>query len=293
MDVKEDEIDLRELFRTIWNNKIKIVSITFITTLLALVYAVTLPNKYSSEATFASTISTDNKNLELIPEELQGYLNINIGSALSPEISYNKLLSSYEFMKIFIKKYKLNEKYSSKNEVYAFGLNLAKEKKILNDENSIFALSQSIKSNLKISKNKKNNLIIFSYSSTDRYFNKIVIDSFVKEASNYLYQKDLSDLNLKISNFKKEMSKTKELILRNSLAELVTVLMQKRVFLKSDRFYGLKTITNAEVAYIKNKTGPKRALIIIVAFITGFILSIFLVFLLEFFRSEKGEELQP
>jgi uncharacterized protein involved in exopolysaccharide biosynthesis len=86
------------------------------------------------------------------------------------------------------------------------------------------------------------------------------------------------------------MLQTKELILRNRLAELVTTLMQKRVFLKSDRFYGLKNITNAEVSYVKNKVGPKRALILIVAFVTGFILSIFLIFFLEFIKNTKKEQ---
>ena len=35
---------------------------------------------------------------------------------------------------------------------------------------------------------------------------------------------------------------------------------------------------------------PKKKLIVIVAFVTGFILSIFLVFFIEFIRSEKEEK---
>lgn len=286
--IQEDEIDLRELFAIIRKNKIIIILITTIITILALGYAITKPNEYMAELAFAST-KTDDK-LEIVPEQLQGYINLNIGSTVSPEISYEKLLGSYEFMKKFILKYKLYDSFEPKNEVYPFGLNLSKDKiSFQTDENNIYNLYEEIKSSLEISKNKKNAIISFKYTSTDRFFNKIVLDSFITEASKTLYQRDLKDLNLKISNFRKEMLSTKELILRNKLAELVTVLMQKRVFLTSDTYYGLKMITNSEVAYKKDKTGPKRALIIIVAFITGLMLSIFFVFLLEFTRGTKSK----
>jgi uncharacterized protein involved in exopolysaccharide biosynthesis len=46
-------------------------------------------------------------------------------------------------------------------------------------------------------------------------------------------------------------------------------------------------IVDPYVPDIKDKVGPKRSLIVVVAFITSFILAIFLVFLIEFIRGEN------
>jgi LPS O-antigen subunit length determinant protein (WzzB/FepE family) len=52
----------------------------------------------------------------------------------------------------------------------------------------------------------------------------------------------------------------------------------------------VKQLTKPEVPYVKDKAEPKRALIVIVAFITSIILGIFLVFFREFLKSNKEEE---
>lgn len=296
MQYQEDEIDLKELFLTIWNNKFKIVLITTVITLFAIFYAAKQANLYESRAVFSSSIGNVDEKASLLPEGLKGYLNLNVTSTVNAEISYSQLLSSYEFMRSFILKHKLYNVYDSKNQVFVLNLKFNSKKeffgKINNgklspfQEDYIFNLYNKIKANFKIVKNKKNALITFSHKGDDRFFNQYIVDSFIVEASKKLYKNDYLNLSSKITRFKKEIMQTRELLLKNKLAELVTVLMQKRIFLKTDKFYGLKEISKAEISYIKNKKGPKRALIVVVAFITGFILSIFLVFVLEFFRKE-------
>ena len=45
----EDEIDLRELFRTLIKNKVKIIAITAIITIGAIIYAYTIPKVYEAK----------------------------------------------------------------------------------------------------------------------------------------------------------------------------------------------------------------------------------------------------
>jgi uncharacterized protein involved in exopolysaccharide biosynthesis len=47
-----------------------------------------------------------------------------------------------------------------------------------------------------------------------------------------------------------------------------------------------------EVPYIKDKTGPKRGLVVVVAFITSIILGIFAIFFIEFLRGNNDEEIE-
>ena len=48
--IEDDEIDLRELFATIWAGKLLIIGITSLFAVLAVVYALMQPNIYRSEA---------------------------------------------------------------------------------------------------------------------------------------------------------------------------------------------------------------------------------------------------
>ncbi len=52
----------------------------------------------------------------------------------------------------------------------------------------------------------------------------------------------------------------------------------------------VKQLTKPQVAYIKDKAGPKRALIIIVAFITSIILGIFFIFFREFIKGTEERD---
>lgn len=58
----------------------------------------------------------------------------------------------------------------------------------------------------------------------------------------------------------------------------------------SNEFYNVKQLTKLEIAYSKDKIGPKRALILAVSAVTGLILSIFLVFFLKFIKKENESE---
>ena len=54
-DYQEDEIDLRELFGIIWQGKWWIIAITFVFAVGSVIYSLSLPNIYKSEATLAPT----------------------------------------------------------------------------------------------------------------------------------------------------------------------------------------------------------------------------------------------
>jgi capsular polysaccharide biosynthesis protein len=66
--------------------------------------------------------------------------------------------------------------------------------------------------------------------------------------------------------------------------------MQKRVFSQANDYYFVSKLVDSRVAYIKEKTKPKRALILVVSFVTSIILGIFMVFFYEFIKGNKKDE---
>jgi capsular polysaccharide biosynthesis protein len=74
--------------------------------------------------------------------------------------------------------------------------------------------------------------------------------------------------------------------LRQSLSSTISSLLQEKVVMQSKIYYQCDILTAPSESYVKDKTKPKRALILVVSFVTSIILGIFLVFFLEFIKKD-------
>jgi len=77
--------------------------------------------------------------------------------------------------------------------------------------------------------------------------------------------------------------------LQINLTQLMSSLIQKRVLANSSEFYTVKKLVDSEISFIKNKTAPKRGLIVVVSFVTSIILGIFIIFFREFIKSPENK----
>ncbi|SFO87585.1 Wzz/FepE/Etk N-terminal domain-containing protein [Hydrogenimonas thermophila] len=300
----EDEIDLRELGRTIWKYRWKLLLFTIIVTFITVLSMLAKPNTYTSSA-------------KLIPQEKQRGLpgglsslaslaGIDVGGgggSLRPDEALNALANDYKFMREFLLRNKffdrLNSPDADKNYVFAFGydgiyrLLHSKDKKTeenKNIEDSLFNAYKQFSKKLSISSDKKSSLITISFKDPDRFLARDVVLAFLQDASKKLKENDLSDIKKKIAYYKEELAKTTDASLKKQLSDLISALIQKEVLAKSSKYYNVKLFTPPEVPYVKDKTGPKRGLVVIVAFITSIILGIFGIFFIEFLRGESEKE---
>ena len=108
--------------------------------------------------------------------------------------------------------------------------------------------------------------------------------------SDYIKWLDLKEIDEQVRYYEQELQRAKNLDLKANINELLSALVKKKVLSQAGEFYMVKQLTKPQVPYIKDKAGPKRALIVIVAFITSIILGIFFVFFKEFLKSEEEEE---
>ena len=98
------------------------------------------------------------------------------------------------------------------------------------------------------------------------------------------------EINKKLKYYKNELANISDIELKTQISQLMSALVQKRVLSSASEFYIVKEMTKPGVAYIKDKAKPKRALIVIVAFITSIILAIFGVFFIEFLKNSKEDQ---
>jgi len=299
--IEEDEIDLRELFATIVKGKKIIAAVTAVVVTLTFVYALKQPNVYTSKTMLIPTAEDGGSSLGgLGGLAAMAGISIGGGGSMTPDVAFTSLLNNYDFMKKFVVKNKIIEHYNDanvdKNYVFALGFRgfydmfKSSPDEAVDPEELIFTTVKLVKDSMSISSDKKTALISVSYSDSDRTYPPLVIDAFLKDASAYLVGNNLRIIDNKLKYFSHEMQNADGFELRQSLSSMISNILQEKVMMKSKQFYQCDVLTQASPAYIKDKTKPKRGLILVVSFITSIILGVFLVFFLEFIKTNKEED---
>lgn len=304
--IEEDEIDLRELFSTIWQNKFTIAIIALLITSFALLYALKKPNVYNT-STVLILKNSDKPSISGGAAAMAAMAGIDLsggGGGIDIAGLFKNLLGDYAFHKDIIEKYHIDQMLSlenieknfvfaaNKKEIYNF-FKSAPEPEEREQEEIIFDTYKKVKEILSTSTDKKSGAITLSAKFEDRFVAKGLVDIYLKEMSNFIKQLDLKELDEQMQYYEKELYGSKNIDLKSNINELLSALVKKKVLLQSGEFYMVKQLTKPKVPYIKDKAGPKRALIIIVAFITSIILGIFFVFFKEFLKNtnERDSEL--
>ena len=298
--VEEDEIDLRELFATIWKHKIFLFAFVFIVTSLAIVYTLSIPNQYKVYTKLAPQEQSKSVSLGGLGA-LASMAGINVGgsSGVTPDVAFNNLLGDYAFMKSFIKEHHYDKILTSGalEKDYVFAMNNKSVYQFFHSKNKenkkidfFLNIYKPFVKNFSIDTDKKTGLITVSYTSPSRKFAYDVLNNFLADATKYLVNRNLKDINSKIAKYEKELKETQNLQLKADLAKLISSLIKQKVYINASKYYKVKVVVDPYIPDVKDKVKPKRGLIVIVAFITSFILGIFLIFFLEFLKGGKDEK---
>ena len=298
--IEEDEIDLRELFETVWNHRRFIVVFVFVVTALTLIYALSKPNEY--KVAIKLTPQEQQKSVSLGGlGALASMAGVNIGggnSGITPEIAFSTLLDDYVFMKEFIVKNRLDKMLQDpkldEDFVFAFGFRgvydiFHTHADANNQKNDIYSIYKTIKNSISVTTDKKTGIMEISVTHPSRRFAYDVLNLFLEDATAYLIRQNLQNINAQIQKYKSELAKTSNLELKAELAKLISSLVKQKVYINTSKYYKVKVITPPYIPDKKAKVKPKRALILIVAMVTSLILSIFLVFFKEFLSNTKEE----
>ena len=299
-EILEDEIDLRELFNTINKNRVKIFILTLVVTSLAVIYALSIPNSYKSQTILVP--QTEAKPSLGGLSALAGMAGVDLGGSgqIDAATSFETILKDYSFEQYMIEKYNLIDKFTLKQENLVFALSFdgfynmfhfeSSEDSVnedsVNIEEKTYSTYQKILTTLSISTDKKSGLITLSAESIDKFLSKELVEIYLVELTNYLRKTEMQNVDKQIKFYKNEFNNIADISIKTQLGNLAAGLLQKKVLAEANEYYNVKQLTKPQVAYIRDKTKPKRSLIVIVSFITSIILGIFAVFFLEFIRSE-------
>lgn len=361
----EEEIDLRDLFKSIWDRRVFILVFTAVLTILAIVYVNIKTPIYEVKSVVRigyigeSLVESSNiieKKLRLIFNvDNNPYLYLSKEEGIVTDIKAIKnvinfieistvaytneqaLLKNKEVVSFLQNeyKYKIDEyvlrtelglKNLEENIIYINDVdkvNLEKQIQIMKTQ-SIPRLDEEIDFLKNIELKSIENKILFNNTKLKEYENSIVQITKVKSKDNTqnmlmaMQLLNTQNLILNLQNLIENLNKEKENLIKIKLKELedrklnlVDESIRKlNIRLNIDLVNDIKKIENSialeklkltnnysknseivgNIQVDDNPIKPKKALIIVVAFVTGFVLAIFMVFIMQFVSSMRKEK---
>jgi len=312
--IQEDEIDLRELFKILWNKRFFIISFTAVITICSIVYALLKTPIYEAKVLFEigeykldnstsnSKVLLDNasqltKRLEVLYIDM--VKNLENQGAVITSVSVPKGLTNFIEVKVEgisnelllqkmdeIKNYIQQEHQNTLNDVKQ-----RREVEIQNIDTRISNIKNKevVLIDRKIELQKKN---LEDYSVTleaiDKSLKNIQNINPSLAALQLMQKRDLSNFILTLNMQIFEMENKKDELETTVINKLIEDKNLLQSMLLPHNYRNTQIV--GDVAINNNPIKPKKSLTVIVACITGFIVSIFLVFIMQFIQNFRGEK---
>jgi len=314
--MQEDEIDLRELFRTIMDHKKFIIIFTTIITMLAIVYSLLKTPTYEVN----SLIEIGNYKVHGNSNTGDNRISLDDASSLVQKLNilYIDMFKNQKNRKSKIESISIPKKSKHFIQIKASGISnelavneiqkvvtyiRSKHQKILDDikkqremglhnidakiddiqHRSIPLLTKKIKSNEHILADLEKQI-----KDINKNLQKIENENPSLAALKLMEKQNLTTFMSDINNKLLEMKNDKDTLMTTTINKL----KEDRLIAKSLMLPHNYKNSHIVGQIIKSDypAKPKKKLIVIVAFVTGLILSIFIVFFMEFLKGMKNDD---
>lgn len=299
-----DKIDVLSFLKVLWSNKIILIVITSIFAFGAVIYSLSLPNKYTSYSVLKFHDDDQSSNLSSMLGSASGLASM-AGISL-PNQSSNKseyvitLIKSKEFLKSLLKYENTKE-----NLVAAIDFNFSKNE-IIYDDNIYDSIkkewTRKIPSNrkkvpsyievhedyylkfLSASIDKKSGFIRIDFEHVSPFFAEEFIKNIIFEVNNSVKLSDISESNKAIEYLQSRSDTTNQSDVKKSISSLISIELKKLMIANMRDDY---LITPIDMPFTPElKSSPARASICVFYTIIGFILAIIVVIFREYIKKE-------
>ncbi|WP_226609129.1 Wzz/FepE/Etk N-terminal domain-containing protein [Marinobacter nauticus] len=298
----DDEIDLRELFGTLWRGKWIIIAFTIIFAAAGVAYALYKPDIYQASALLASAQDDAGGRIGGQLSGLASLAGVNFGGAdANKTVIAKETLQSRAFLTDFIHRHNLavplmaTKAWSMNAGKWIFDEDIydASAQQWLNDENgrsqkpTDWNLVKQFRNQLSVSENKDNGMLTVSFKSLSPVAAKDWVEKLVHDINEHMRAQDVQEAEASIAYLEDKLRQTNIAGMQQVFYQLIEQETRTVMLANAQREYVFKTVDPAVVP--QEKSEPKRALIAIVATMLGGMLGVFAVFVMAFVRSGKEE----
>tara|TARA_B110000008_G_scaffold276025_2_gene314566 strand:- start:1227 stop:2132 length:906 start_codon:yes stop_codon:yes gene_type:complete len=283
------QIDLVDLVRVFWKEKVLIMITTFVIIILTLFYALSLPNLYTSSTLLKLSEGGDTGSLSSLASQYGGLASlagISLPSGSNDKSDYViETIESREFTSHLLQFNNLKpmlmafESYNPLSKVINYDSEIydIKSKKWVRDPingniiPSNLELHSVIKERLSISKNKQSGFINLSFEHKSPSFSKEMLDLIIRELNIKVREKDLNESTMALDYLKAQIIKIEQSEIRKAVFNLIESQLQVQMLANIKKDYILVTIDKPFIP--ENKSSPARAFIMMMGAFFGLIFS--------------------
>lgn len=300
--IQDEEIDLRELFAAIWQGKWIILITTMVFAVGSVLYALSLPNIYKSEALLAPV--TEGAGMR-IPGQLGGLAalaGVNLGGGGGDKTTLAiEVLKSRDFIGRFIEKndlylpvmaaegwHRASDSLKIDNKIFDqdAGKWVRNVKAPFQPKPSVQETYEEFMKLLRVSQDKTTGMVRISVEHYSPYLAKEWVELLVKDINEEMRQRELQEAERSIAYLNEQVVKTNLADARTMLFSLIEEQTKTLMLANVRSEYVFKTVDPAVVAETRAK--PARALICILGVTLGGMLSVLISIFRYFSRKNPG-----
>tara|TARA_X000000368_G_scaffold390475_1_gene353732 strand:- start:22350 stop:23294 length:945 start_codon:yes stop_codon:yes gene_type:complete len=287
----DDEIDLKQLFNTIWEARKFIISITSLVAISAIIYSLLLTNYYRSESILVATDLQSSSTLSQYAD-FAAIAGIGLPTERGDGvIEVMEIIQSREFVKHLLTfedilpSLMASKSYDAVSKELYFDPKLydMKSKTWIREPSGNKGIEPSYLETheaylgevLSISQDIKTGLVYIAIEHISPVFAKEFLALIIKEANSLMREKDIDTSNKALSYLEQELSQTRLVEIKESINQLIESQLETRMMAQISEEYSLSIIEPPFIPEEKSK--PFRSLIVILATIIGGLLGMIIV----------------
>lgn len=284
-----DEINLRKLLDIIYNGKWTIISLTISLSIIAILYSISLPNVYKSEALLSPVISDEGSGQAMNNigglASLAG-INIQTQSIGNSTKAIKKLntLSFYEeniLPNIFLPDLMALDSWDSKSNKIIYDQN------IFNNETQTWSMIPSAQKSYKnfkrildFSQDYETGFVTISVRHQSPYIAQEWTNLIVTQLNDFFRINDKREAQAAMDFLNNQMAQTSYTEIKQVIAQLLQNKMQQLTLIEANDFYVFSYLDPPKA--MEEKISPNRGSISILGGVLGVLLGILLVIIRDF-----------
>ena len=301
---QDDEIDLRELFSVIWQGKWLIIAITAVFAIGSVIFALSQPNTYKSEALLAPASEEQGGGLSALAGQFGGLasmagINLGAGGGVDKTQMAIEVIKSRQFASNFIKSHNILPDLMAAEEWNMSADTLNYDAEIYNSETKTWvrevkapfkpepSMQEAYKEFSKaisVNSAKDTGMVTISVEHLSPSVAQQWVDWLILDINKVMKDRDVAEAIRSSEFLNKQIALTNVADIRSILYKLIEEQAKTIMFGEVRDEYVFKTIDPALVP--EEKAGPKRALICVLGTMLGGMLAIMIVLIRHFVRKE-------
>jgi capsular polysaccharide biosynthesis protein len=296
-----DEFDFIEFLKYIWLDRTIIIAVTSLFAFTSIIYALFLPNIYSSEALLTTVDDADagggisslvsrygglaSAAGVSLPSAGGGKADLVVATITSRE--FFKHLTTFDFV---LPGLMASKSYNTGSQKLLF------DQKSYNSEKNIWidgspsyleAYKQYLRS-LEVGQDKRTNFIFLIFHHISPEFSYQFIDLIVNEVNNKIRTRHFKESTIALDYLKNELASTAQREVQQSISQLIEAQLKIQMLANIRKDYIIRAIDPGFLP--EEKSAPRKTRMVILATIIGLILSIFVSIIRQTYFIYKPEK---